>query len=186
MVKHKGTQKIETKRLLLRPFIINDAESMYNNWASDPEVSKHTSWKFHNDIKTTERLLKEWTDQYINADYYQWAITLKSDLNQPLGSISVVAKDDVVRSMSVGYCIGTNWWKKGIATEALNAVLKFLFQEVNINRVSATYLPENPASGRVMEKCNFKYEGTLREATWSHTNGVSDVVIYSILARDYK
>ncbi|MCL1990863.1 MAG: GNAT family N-acetyltransferase [Defluviitaleaceae bacterium] len=184
-MEHKGTKKIETKRLSLRPFTTDDANSMYNNWANNPEVTKYLSWEFHENIDETKQLLMNWISEYKNMAYYQWAIVMKEESNEPVGSISVVGKNDLVKSLAIGYCIGKQWWNKGITSEALAAIVKFFFEEVKVNRIAANFLPENSNSGKVLSKCGFKYEGTLRESTWSHSHGISDSVIYSILKKDY-
>lgn len=86
--------------------------------------------------------------------------------------------------VEIGYCIGSKWWGKGIATEALDAVTKFLFEQVKVNRIQSHHDPVNIGSGKVMLKCGFQYEGTLRSADRNNT-GIVDAVSYSILASDY-
>lgn len=73
----------------------------------------------------------------------------------------------------------------GLMTEAVQAVLTFFLRQVGLNRVFAYHAAENPASGRVMQKCGMVYEGTLRQAGKCN-HGIIDVVCYSMLASDYK
>lgn len=61
---HTGTQEIRTNRLLLRRFTENDANDMFNNWASDPEVTKFLRWPTHQSIETSRHILNEWTERY--------------------------------------------------------------------------------------------------------------------------
>ncbi len=182
MLTHKGTQKLETKRLILRKAAPEDAQPMYENWASDPEVTKFLTWPPHSSPAVSEAVLKSWIEAYESADYYQWMIVLK-DLNQPIGSISVVSKDDQVGKAEVGYCIGRRWWHKGIMSEALQAVIDFLFEEVHMNRIEAKHDPNNPHSGGVMRKCGMKYEGMARQSGWNN-QGVCDIACYSILREE--
>ena len=77
MLNHTGTKVIETPRLILRPFKISDASMMYQNWASDDEVTKYLTWPTHSDIFVTKTILQMWVEGYKNKDYYQWAIELK-------------------------------------------------------------------------------------------------------------
>lgn len=86
---------------------------------------------------------------------------------------------------SLGYCIGSKWWNQGLATEALSAVISFLFDQVEVNRIEAQHDPNNLSSGSVMKKCKMKYEGTLREADFNNT-GICDAMMYSILKKDYE
>ena len=55
-----GTQRLETQRLILRRFEIEDADDMYNNWASDPEVTRYLTWPVHSSVEVTRSLLTEW------------------------------------------------------------------------------------------------------------------------------
>lgn len=182
-MKHKGTQKIETERLILRPFRVTDAEQMFLNWASDSEVTKYLTWSPHGNADLTRKLLEDWIKQYENDSYYQWCIELNEN-SQAIGSIGVVKILDYIEAVSIGYCIGKKYWGKGIMTEALGAVIKFLFEEVEVNRIHAAHDTNNPASGRVMSKCGMKYEGTLIQAACNQ-QGICDVAIYGLIKRDY-
>lgn len=184
-MKHQGTKTLETESLVLRRFSMGDAEAMYNNWASDPEVTKYLMWPYHETIETTKIVLTDWTGQYKNDDYYQWAIVLKENGDEPIGSIAVVHKSDAIEMVHIGYCIGREFWNRGITSEALAALVKFFFEEVGINRIESRHDTKNPNSGKVMLKCGLKYEGTLREADWNN-QGRCDSVMYGILAKDYK
>lgn len=182
-MKHLGTRILETDRLILRPFRAEDAQAMYDNWASDPEVTKFLSWPTYQYIDDAHSILKTWLNGYEKSDFYQWAIVLK-ELGQPIGSISVVNSDDRVDMAEIGYCIGKTWWGHGIMPEAMQAVMKYLFEEVGMQRIEAGHDPENPASGAVIRKCGLKYEGTLRHRIRSN-RGITDVVWYSMLKEEY-
>ena len=69
-------------------------------------------------------------------------------------------------------------------TEAVKAVITFFFNKVGFNRVYASHAHENPASGKVMQKCGMVYEGTARQMVMCN-NGMFDMVNYAILANDY-
>ena len=179
---HCGTRMIETKRLLLRKFVIEDADAMFRNWASDKEVTKFLTWSAYTSSETAMWVLDEWAVSYKKPDYYQWAIVLK-DINEPIGSISVVSINEKTQMAEIGYCIGRPWWNRGITSEALSAVINFMFDQVGANRVQAKHDVNNPHSGLVMKKCGMKYEGTLRSAAVNN-QGVCDVSIYALLKSD--
>ena len=149
MLTHKGTQTIETSRLILRRARREDAEPMFRNWASDSEVIKYLTWPAHSSIAVSEMVIGSWLQEYEKESYYQWMIVLK-ELGEPIGSISVVRQNDRVEEAEIGYCIGSRWWHKGIVSEALAAVIKYLFEEVGMNRVAARHDANNPHSGGVM------------------------------------
>ena len=184
MLTHKGTQTIETSRLILRRAIREDAEPMFRNWASDPEVTKFLTWPAHSNIAVSEMVIGSWLQEYEKDSYYQWMIVLK-ELGEPIGSISVVRQNDRVEEAEIGYCIGSRWWHRGIVSEALTAVMRYLFEEVGMNRVAARHDPNNPNSGRVMRKCGMIYEGTARSAD-RNNQGVCDAAHYAILRSDWK
>ena len=124
-----------------------------------------------------------WVDSYSNNNFYQWAITLQ-DKPEPIGSIGVVSQDETLNSLTVGYCLGRYWWNQGITSEAFSAIIPFLFEKVQVNRIEARHDPRNLYSGKVMLKCGLTYEGTFRAAERNNM-GIADVAVYSILANEY-
>ena len=133
-------------------------------------------------MDTAIHILNEWTTSYEKPDFYQWAIVPK-DINEPIGSISVVSTNEKTQMAEIGYCIGRSWWNQGITSEALRAVIDFMFDQVGANRIQAKHDVNNPHSGLVMKKCGMKYEGTLRSAAVNN-QGVCDVSIYALLKSD--
>ena len=92
-MKKIGTQSIETKRLLLRPFLESDAQAMYDNWASHPDNLLHVTWYAHESPEVTQQSIASWVENYQNMDFYKWAICLKENPEHVLGDISVVDMD---------------------------------------------------------------------------------------------
>ena len=181
MLTHKGTRKIETERLILRRFTTEDAQAMFDNWASDPEVTKYLTWPTHENVDISAWILSDWVERYSNENYYVWAIVLKENGDFPIGSLSADILEDRIGKAHIGYCIGKQWWHKGITAEALRAVTGFLFDEVGVKRIEARHDANNPNSGAVMRKCGMKHEGTLRRSDWNN-QGVCDACWYAVLA----
>ena len=182
-MRHTGTQPIETQRLLLRRFRLDDAAAMYENWASDPEVTRFLTWPTHPNVEVSRKVLESWVQSYSAANYYQWAITLKSNGDAPIGGIAAVGLNDDILMAHIGYCLGRRWWRQGIMTEALGAVIDFFFDTVGIERVESRHDTNNPHSGMVMRKCGMQYEGTMRRAD-RNNQGICDVCCYAILKSD--
>lgn len=182
-MRHCGTQRIETDRLILRRFTVEDAEAMYHNWASDPEVTKFLTWLPHTSVNVTKALLERWVSSYSQENYYQWAIVLKEHGEGPIGSISAVHFNDDVGMVHIGYCIGREWWHRGIMSEALQAVMDFFFDKVGANRIESRHDPRNPHSGMVMKKCKMRYEGTMRSSD-RNNQGLCDACWYALLKTD--
>lgn len=183
-MQHKGTVLIETDRLILRKFKLDDSEAAFHNWTSDEKVTEFLRWPTHESVETTKLIMKMWIDGYTKENFYQWAIVLKNGEDKPIGTISVVEQNEELNILHIGYCIGSRWWNKGITSEAFSAIIPFLFTEVKANRIESQHDPLNPNSGKVMKKCGLKYEGTLREADTSN-KGIVDASMYSILASEF-
>lgn len=184
MMQHRGTVRIETERLILRRFTQADIPLAYRNWTSDARVTTYLNWPTHGSEAVTAEIIGEWIASYAREDFYLWAIELK-EIGEPIGSISVVKQDASVDMVNIGYCIGCPWWHRGIASEALGALLRFFFEEVGVNRIECRHEPDNPNSGRVMQHCGLRYEGTLRSANRTN-NGLVDAVMYGMLKSDYE
>ena len=180
---HCGTKQLETRRLILRRIEAPDEEAIFENWASDPEVTKFLTWPTHANVETTRKVVDSWLPLYEKSDHYHWTITLKENPGVPIGTIHGLPKDDL-ELVEIGYCIGRTWWNQGITSEAAQAVIAFFFDEVGANCICSYHDPKNPHSGMVMKHCGMKYEGTRRAADRNNT-GVCDASWYSILREEY-
>lgn len=183
MLIHKGTQELRTKRLRLRKFKPTDAAFMYKNYATDKRVTRFLTWEPYKNIEDIEIFLADTINQYKFMNVYHWAIDINDEI---VGSISTTAIDEKNCNCEIGYCIGYKYWNKGITSEALSAVINFLFIEVGLHRITAKHDIDNPASGKVMQKCNMTYEGKLREHYLRHDGTYSDSLVYSILCSECK
>lgn len=182
-MQHKGTQRLETERLILRRFTTEDIDAAFRNWTSDSRVTEYLRWPTHTSKSETEGIIGMWVGEYDSDSYYQWAIVPK-ELMEPIGTISVVEQREELGIVHIGYCIGSRWWHKGYTSEALAALIPFFFEQVKANRVESLHDPRNVNSGKVMLKCGLTYEGTLRQADFSN-KGIVDAAMYSILADEY-
>lgn len=182
-MENRGTKRLETARLILRRFVMEDAEGMYRNWASDPEVTKFLTWPTHADVNVTRALLQDWIKRYEDNATYNWVMELK-DTHEVIGNISVVKLREDISAADMGYCMGSAWWGKELMPEALRAVINYLFSEVGMNRIAACHDVNNPKSGRVMDKAGMKVEGIWR-AAGKNNLGVCDEVWHSILREEW-
>lgn len=185
MLTHVGTKEIETERLILRRFKIEDAKDMFKNWASDPENVKYLSWNAHKNIEETKNILKEWIASYENKNSYHWAITLK-ETSEIIGGIDVILLLEHIDCCEIGYVLSKKYWNQRIMTEALESVENYLFQKANFNRIQARHDVDNVASGKVMVKAGMKFEGVLRQSDKKNTGKWCDTAIYSVLKSEFK
>lgn len=173
----KDNEILESKRLILRPFLIDDIEDVYE-YAKDDRVTEFLTWESHNNISETEEVVKEF---YMNEPGI-YAIELKEE-KKCIGCIDI--RIDIPNNKgSFGYVMNYNYWNRGYMSESLTVLLNFAFLKLELNRVESTYYLGNKASGRVMDKCGMKYEGTgIQELRVFGT--YHDVVHYAILKKDF-
>ena len=182
IMNHMGTQKLETERLILRRYVLDDAPAMYANWASDPEVTRYLTWPVHTSVDVTRAVISDWEKQYERPDVYHWGLVLK-ETGELIGDIALVRVDDAIEEGELGWCMGRAWWGRGLMPEAGRAVLDYLFDAVGFNRVMAKHDVNNPKSGRAMQKIGMLYEGTQRQAG-RNNQGLIDNALYAILKSD--
>lgn len=180
---HNGTKTLETERLVLRRFTEADADGFFQNVTSDSGVNRYLTWPLHESVEDTKKLLEDWVVRYENPERYCWAIVLK-DTGVVIGTIAAPTVKNRIEAVEVTYCIGNKWWGHGFVPEALRAVMKYMFEEVQVNRIEAGFDSNNPNSGRVMEKAGMQKEGILRQAG-KNNQGLFDLVFYGILREDW-
>lgn len=179
-----GTQNIDTDRLILRPFVYEDAEVMFRNWASDKEVQHGYGEPVYNTLGEVQELLAKVIDKYSDKYFYRWVITLR-DTGECIGMAAYFLVDKNNNFGEIEYCIGSAFQGKGYATEACKAVIRYGFEKIGFNRVQICCRPANKASNKVIDKCGFTYEGTLRD--FFYRDGKYEGRKYfSILRSEYK
>lgn len=144
---------IETERLLLRKIKETDAEPMFRNWASDPEVTKYMTWNSHENMEVTKTIINHWLEEEKDPKTIRFIITLKN-IDEPIGSIDVVHYID--GDPEIGYCLSKKYWNQGLMTEACKVFIKYLF-DIGFTKVLIKAVVENIGSNRVIEKCGFKF-----------------------------
>ena len=166
-MRHQGTKTIHTARCTLRPLAVADAEAMYQNWASDAAVTRYVTWLTHESVQDTRLLLEDWTQKYItDPAYYNWGIVRNED-GVLMGTVGAMPPERSAY-FEPGYCLGTAFWAQGYASEALDAVVEYLFHTVGMDTLFCCHAIKNPASGHVMQKIGFVYT---HDATYSKING---------------
>ena len=170
-MQHVGTKQLETERLILRRYQLNDAEDMFENWVTDEEAARFWEWTTHKDISETISFLKQWISEYSNNDYYHWVIINKSQ-NKAVGYIYLNSINNDEKSAAVHYLLSRNLWNQGFMTEACKRVIMFAFDEVGFQKIVSYHHINNPASVRVMQKCGMKFIKTeYRNSDHCNLNG---------------
>lgn len=174
---------IETQRLVLRPFREGDAEVMYRNWTFDKRVARYCRWYPHENIEATKMLLKMYLDEAEQGFEYRWAITFR-EKDEPVGAIDVVRVSEDGKTAEVGYVLSHKYWGQGIMTETLKAVIRTLFYR-GFTEITACHHIDNPASGRVMEKCGMNLVSTAQAQEKFGSDKLCEVKYYSVKEGEY-
>ena len=171
---------LETERLLIRRFGKEDLDDFYE-YARNPNVGPNAGWKPHASKQETKEILR----QFVNSTTI-WAIVDKNT-SKVIGSIGLHAdrKRDYQNAMMLGYVLAEPYWGRGLMTEAVKRMIKYAFEELNIDLLSVYHYPHTERSKRVIEKCGFHYEGTLRRASTIYNGRVFDDVCYSLTKEEY-
>lgn len=174
-----GTQTITTDRMILRKFELSDASDVLKNWASKPEIQHMYSEPVYNTVEAVTELLKKYTSNYGNNNYYRWAIADKES-NICIGQIAFYYVDTNNHFAEIEYCIASEYQNKGLMTEAVKALINFGFEKIGLHRIQISAKEMNAPSKRVIEKCGFVYEGTFRDYFFMDGQYV-DRLYYSII-----
>ncbi len=174
--------QLTTPRLILRRLKRTDYHDMYE-YASDPEVTKYLTWEPHPDRLYTLRYLSYITTRYRSGDFSDWAVIWK-ETEQMIGTCGFTSFCYAHNSAEIGYVLNRDFWGQGIAPEAVRAVLRVGFLDLNIHRIEAHYMEGNDRSRRVMEKAGMKFEGMQRDSMFIK-NSYRTVGICAMLAPEY-
>ncbi|MEO3944308.1 GNAT family N-acetyltransferase [Gorillibacterium sp. CAU 1737] len=182
---HIGTQPLETARLQLRAFRLEDAQDMFMNWMNDKEVQSNYGEPVYETISSVQEIVRQWISSYSHDDFYRWAILLK-ETNQVMGQIAFCEVNRNHHYADLEYCIGARFQGKGYATEAVDAVIRYTFEKTGLNRLQAFHRGNNLPSGSVLRKSMLRYEGTLRESFfYPDQKAYDDRVYYALVKSDY-
>ena len=144
---------METNRIILRPLRESDAEALFK-YASDPDVGPRAGWPPHKSVEESLEVIRS----IFNNDT-TWAIELKES-GEAIGAMGYLpCEDNNLPSREgeplVGFWVGKPYWNQGICTEALGLMIDHIRRTTDIKSLISSHFIDNPASGRVMEKCDF-------------------------------
>ena len=179
-----GTKELETERLLLRKIQHDDYVVAYKEWCSDPEQVKYTIHGIHKSEMVTKNVYDKWIEEYNDPKTLRWMIVLK-DTNEQIGTIDINNTWSKYGCVEPGYIIARKHWKKGYATEATMTVIKYLFDECDVQTIYSEFMEDNIASGRVMQKCGMIQEGRLRNRCEDKAGKRQDLLSYSITRDEF-
>ena len=154
--------ELETERLHLRQLQMEDVYEYYERLFGDADVSRYMNFQPHQDISESLESLQRKLDRYGEPGFYCWAVTEKEE-DGLIGLAELLRFDETDNSCSFVYLLGCNYWNRGYGTEVLKAVIRFAFEELEVERITADHMTKNAASGAVMRKAGMKHIGTEAE-----------------------
>lgn len=171
---------LETERLILRMWSKKDAAQLFE-YAKNPNVGPSAGWKPHASVSESKTIISS-----VFLANTCWAIVEK-ETNQVIGSIGL--EEDKfrpdVKSKELGYSLSEDEWGKGIMTEAAKRIIIYAFDALKLDVLMIRTGNENLKSQRVIEKCGFVYEGTLRRTYRIYDGTIREVRCYSMLREEY-
>jgi RimJ/RimL family protein N-acetyltransferase len=152
------TELLPTARLVLRRARLSDADDIFNNYATDPEVTRYLIWRPYQHKGDLSPFLQSLLDRWGTGEEYTWAIT-RPEEDRVIGMIACRVRE---HAADIGYVLSRNYWNRGYVTEAAKAIVDWAINLSFVYRVWAVCDVENKASARVLEKVGMQREGTLR------------------------
>ena len=177
-------KEIITKRLIIRPWKVEDSSDLYE-YAKSELVGPSAGWKPHK----SEEESKEIVNMFIEDDE-SYAIVLKSE-NKVIGSIGLHDnKPDIdlqdLEQREIGYVLNPKYWGNGYMPEAVNAIIDYGFNKINLELIWCGHYDFNNNSKRVVEKCGFKYRFKMEKKLELLDNIEVTELYYNILKSEYK
>ncbi len=175
---------LETSRLRLRQVRLFDLPEYHRLLTGDPAVARWMLWDASSDPARAEAAIRRILAGYQDGTRYHWAIARK-DTDAFLGTIALVGLDPEGNTGSFAYMLGREYWGRGYGSEALGAVLRFAFEELELDAIQADHFAENPASGAAMARAGLRPTGILPGKY--EKNGIRhDAVQYAITKEEYE
>ena len=175
--------QLETKNLVLRRIHPSDASALFKILADD-EVTRFYDDDTFTEISQASDQIEAWENGFKNKGCIRWGITHKEE-GTMIGSCGYYGFHTWYRRASIGYELAHNYWRQGIMTEALSAIIDFGFGEIELNRIEAVVMPENTASIIMLQKLRFRKEGLLEEYEKWGNKGFVDLCMFAMLRKDW-
>ena len=151
---------LETERLILRKLLYSDKSDIFK-YARNPEVTKYILWYPHQTEMDTLEFLNIVYEEYRKNRPASWGIETK-ETNKIIDTAGFVNWDEKNHKAEIGYVLSQDFWNNGLASEAVKEILKFGFENLDLNRIEARCNKSNVASSKLLEKLGFTFEGVLR------------------------
>ena len=174
--------RLAGRRLDLRKITRQDAPEILTIFG-DSEVMKFWSSPPLEDLAAARELIEDTQRLFDTRQLFQWGVCSR-DTNKVFGTFTLFHVDPAHRRAEVGFALARGEWGRGLATEALETLIGFSFETLDLSRLEADADPQNERSLRLLERQGFRREGYLRER-WHHLGNVHDGVVLGLLRRQW-
>ncbi|QIZ08125.1 GNAT family N-acetyltransferase [Priestia megaterium] len=169
---------LETKRLVLRELVENDAKDILKCFSND-DVLRYYGQKPLTSIEQVKQIIKNFVGQFKEKNGVKWGIELK-ETGTIIGTIGLQDWSFEHKRANISYALFPEKWGNGFASEAVDKVISYGFQELGLERIGAIVFVENKASSQLLIKLGFTKEGTLKK--FMYQNDIPyDTDVYSLL-----
>ena len=175
---------LTTPRLVLRQPVPSDASDLFS-FASDPEVQKYDSDPPMLEMAEAVAAIEQARERFTSNLSINWAIVLKEE-NRVVGGIGFYFFERRYYNANLGYTVARPYWRRGIASEAMHALMKFGFETMRLHRINVDTRIDNIASVRLMEKIGFRYEGARRECIRNEDGTYQSWGLFGMLEDEYR
>lgn len=170
--------RMETQRLILRPWLVSDATDLYA-CAKDPAVGPAAGWPVHTDVENSRQIIRD-----VLSGPGIFAVVLKSS-GRAVGSVGITVGERTNLKLpdtegELGYWLGQSWWGQGLIPEAAERMLRYGFEDLRLQKIWCSCFEENVRSRRVQEKCGFFYQRTAK-TKWGGQERVERISCMSLL-----
>lgn len=177
-------ETLETERVILRAWREEDLDD-FHAYCRHPDVGPAAGWEPHADRETSRAILHSLMEKGET-----WALVHKED-GKVIGSVGLHPDDlrssvTTLKVRALGYVLSADYWGQGLMTEAARRVVEYAFEALWLDLLTVVHYPHNERSRRVVEKCGFCYEGTLRQASQIYDGTVYDAVCYSLTRDEWR
>jgi len=174
--------RLSGRRLGLRWITVEDAPALFAIFG-DPEVTRYWSSPPLKDLAAATDLVEEIHEFFRERRLFQWGISTLED-DEVQGTCTLVEIDAINRRAEIGFALGRRTWGRGLATEAVELMIRFAFEKLDLQRLEADVDPNNERSLRLLERQGFQREGLLRER-WRLGGETQDSIFLGLLRRQW-
>lgn len=161
-------ERFTTEHLLLRRALADDAQALFDVYASDPQATRYLAWRTHESVAQTREFMDQAVASWTDGSEYIWVLVPR-DGDTAIGALGAVPGQ---HGVEIGYVLGREWWGRGLMTEAVTQVMTWWQRQPDVYRIWAYCAVGHRRSVRVLERAGMTYEATLRR--WAVLPNLAD------------